>query len=196
MSYDSKTGTINSGPESDFLAHSGAHFVNALRRLSQDSTTPPQVKSDWKILEDWLGCIGRAPTDGDNERIRKAWCAYFAIGVAPSHELQPVFDSFSDKHKASGQPYTSDKPPENVMDVFDRLLASDADIKKKQADDIAAEKKKFAKLLDNLPGRPKTSWWRKQSPSFRLWAFASIVWAAAATFYIILFDPFELGDWR
>jgi hypothetical protein len=195
---NAKTGTITLSSEYDCLADSGTHFINILGKLSKDPATSTQIISDWWIIEDWLECAGRAFTESDNDKIGKAWRAYFAIGIAPSHELQPVFESFSNQYKSSGKSFVADKPPDKVIEVFDRLIASDVEIQKKRTDDISAEKEKYLKVLRNTQGTnkqaaPKVSWWRKKSSFFRLWAFISVAWTILVLIYIAVFDPFEYG---
>lgn len=153
------------------------------------------IKKDWSVIEEWLGCAGRELNQKDIDKIEKAWRAYYAIGVAPSHSLQKQFDDFSAKYKAGGKFFDSDKAPTPVMDVFDRLLATDSQIKAKQSADWAAERAKFSEIYNNSLTKPKTSWWRRQSREFRAWIFISVAWAAVAFFYIAVFDPFDIGDW-
>ena len=196
MTYDSKTQTVSVDSNSDFLSDSGAFFINMLRDLARTPDANQSIKNDWSVIEEWLGSSGRDLTPQDYEQVGRAWRAYYAIGVAPSHSLQKEFDAFSAKYKATGQSFDKDKAPTKVMDVFDRLLASDADIKAKQEADWAAEKDKLAQTFSGIPGKTSASWWRRQSHAFRAWAFFSAAWAAAAYFYIAVFDPFDLGDWR
>ena len=196
MTYNSKTQTITVGPNSDFLSDSGTFFINVLRDLAKTPSAPQSIEKDWSVIEEWLGCAGRELNQQDIEKIGKAWRAYYAIGVAPSHALQKQFDDFSAKYKAEGKCFDADKAPTQVMDAFDRMLATDAQIKAKQSADWAAEKAKFSEIYNKFPIKPKTSWWRRQSRAFRAWVFLSVAWAAAALFYISVFDPFEIGDWK
>jgi hypothetical protein len=123
----------------------GVYSASVLHQLSTDAATPVSVVNDWKVIERWLGCTGRDLTSIDDERIGKAWKAYIAIGVAPSFELQPTFDTLSDQYKQQGYSFKSDKPPTEVMDVFDRFLASDADIKAKKAKDYSEDNPELKK---------------------------------------------------
>ena len=150
MAYDRKTHTITVGKESDFLMDSGIAFIDDLKMDSEHGDAPSSLVDDWKIIEKWLGCAGRQLTKEDNEKIGKAWRAYLAVGVAPSDKLQPVFTSFSNQYQREGLAYVADKPPTEVMDVFDRLLATDAEIKKKRARDIDSERKRFEAILQNV----------------------------------------------
>lgn len=204
MTYDRKSRTINLDPGSDFMADSGTFFINTLRDLARDPAANQTAKGDWKVIEEWLGCEGRELTQEDDEKIGRSWRAYLAVGVAPSHDLQPAFDQISKDYRDSGQYNPGDKPPEPVMDVFDRLLATDDEIKKKKSWDWSEDNPEMKRLADAIrkvsshskPNTVKSGWWHRQTKSFRSWAFVSVAWAIASLFYIIVFDPFELGDWR
>ena len=204
MTYDRKSRTINLDPGSDFMADSGVLFITMLRDLAKDPSAKQSARNDWKVIEEWLGCEGRELTPEDDEKIGKSWRAYLAIGVAPSHDLQPAYDQISKDYKASGQYDPKDKPPESVMDVFDRLQATEDEIKRKKSWDWSEDNPEMKKLADAIrkvsshskPSATRVGWWRRQSQSFRSWTFISVAWAAASLFYILVFDPFELGDWR
>lgn len=198
MTYDAKTGNISLDPDSDFLSDSGSHFISVLRDLAQDPTANSSIKSDWKAVEDWLECTGRSLNGLDTEKIAKAWRAYYAIGVAPSHALQPAFNRAAQKYKSTGLSFKADRPPQEIMGVFDRLLASDEEIKEKKAWDWSEENPETRKLADAIravTGKPRPSWWRRQNHMFRAWVFVSIAWAATSFFYMTIFDPFDLGSW-
>lgn len=140
------TTTIILGPddkESEILAQSGAFFVKTLRDLAFSDTGTPSVKADWKIVEAWLENYGTPLTDTELEKVQDAWLAYLAIGLAPSFALQGPFDALSAAIKKQIVITPAHKAPTKVMDVFDRLLATDKDIKEKRASDIEAERKRF-----------------------------------------------------
>lgn len=94
MGYDSDTKTIMLGPGSDFMADSGVHFVHVHRDIALKKDAPEAIRRDWSILQDWLGCAGRPLNEIDDENIRLAWMGYYAVGLAPSFNLQPAFDLF------------------------------------------------------------------------------------------------------
>lgn len=196
MNYNHKIKTSDALQHADLIGKHGVHSIKILRDLAQSPKTPQSIKHDWSVIEEWLGCAGRQLNQNDFDKISKAWIAYYAIGVAPSHQLQSLFDDFSEKYSAERNGFLLEKAPTHVMDVFDRMLATDAQINEKKAADWAVEKDKFAKILSNLPSKNQTSWWRQQSRSFRAWIFISFAWAAIATFYISVFDPFDVRNWN
>lgn len=196
MAYDRKTHTITVGKESDFLMDSGIAFIDELKMDSQHENAPSSLVNDWKIIEKWLGCFDRELNNEDSDKIGKAWRAYIAIGLAPSEKLQPVFTNFSNQYHKDGHSSLLDKPPSEVMDVFDRLLATDDQIKKKRERDWSSERKKLESILNNRSAHKRgASWWRSQSKSFRIWAFGSMVWIVFVLLFVLIFDPFNNDAW-
>jgi len=171
MAYDRNTHTITVGKESEILVDLGASYIDELRIDSHRDNAPSSLVIDWKIIEEWLDCFGRELNSQDNEKISKAWRAYFAIGRAPSEKLQPLFMYYSNQYKKDGRTYSSDKPPAEVMHVFDHLLATDDEIKKKRESDWSSEKRNLESILNKVAARKSASWWRSQSKVFRMWAF-------------------------
>lgn len=147
MAYDHRTTTITVDQDTDLSENTGKLFINTLKDIAQGEDAPYQLQKDWRIIEQWLGCEGRRLTNEDNDKIGRAWKAYFAIGVAPSFNLQETFTSFSEQYKYQEYDYKKDKPPTEVMDVFDRLLATEEEIEEKQSDDYKKEKEKFEKIF-------------------------------------------------
>ena len=197
MAYDHKTHTISVGKESDLFVDSGIASIHELRMDSQHQNAPPLLVHDWKVIEEWLGCFGRVLSNDDNDKIGKAWRAYLAIGLAPSEKSQPIFTDLSNQYRKDGRPNQLDTPPKKVLDVFDRLLASDDEIKKKRRLDLSSERMKLELILSRL-GKPKrgVNWWRRRSRGFRIWAFGSVVWVVFVLLFVIVFDPFSNGAWR
>ena len=190
MVYDPKTNTITLGADSEFLADSGVSWVHRIRKMAQAPNTPARIKDDWRILERWLGCTARDLTNDDDQKIARAWTKYYAIGVAPSKKLQGTFDFMREKYKNDAVVRSTERPPSEVMDVFDRLSATDKEIKEKQAEDMEAERKRFAAVLGN-ERRGFGGWWRSRSRLFRLWVFGSVVWGALVLLVAAIFDPFD-----
>jgi hypothetical protein len=147
MVFDSDTSAITFGKKPDFTADSGLFFIKTLRALSKAGNSSHELTADWKIIEKWLGCEGRGITKDDENRISKAWGSYIGQGLAPSFDLQPTFDMFSKQYKDTGCSFKEDKPPADVIEVFDRLLATDDELKAKRIHDLDKEQKKLKKIL-------------------------------------------------
>ncbi|RBH58401.1 MULTISPECIES: hypothetical protein [Pseudomonas] len=176
------------------FADAGIFYIRALRELAQDNDAKGSIRKDWATIREWLGCHDNELTTKYEEKVGKAWRAYLALGLAPSQILQSVFDLTHALYKNSDLKH--DRPPVEVMNVFDRMLATDDQISLKRVNDLATERQKLAQIIQNLPRKSKQGWWRRQSRSFRGWAFVSIAWAAIALFIIIVFDPLERGNWH
>lgn len=136
MSFDKDTNSIVLGEDSDFLVDSGLFFINFLRQTSKAENAPSGLAKDWGIIENWLECQNSEITSIEEEKIGKAWKAYLAIGLAPSFNLQPAFDHYSKQYKDSGYSFKEDKASTEVMDVFDRLLATDDELTVKRKHDL------------------------------------------------------------
>lgn len=177
----------------NLMANAGIFYVGMLRELAQDSKAPEATRKDWETLRAWLGNQDNELSAMDTDQISKTWHAYLAIGLAPSHELQPVFDSVRGLFNTAEA--KRDRPPVEIMRVFDRLLASDDQIKAKRASDAKAEGEKLAKIIGRSPGSTKKGWWSRQSRSLRGWIFVSVAWAAVALFILTVFDPLDVRSW-
>ena len=178
MSFDKDTNTITLDENSDFLVDSGVFFINMLRQTSLAENAPDELVKDWQIIENWLGCENREITSTEEEKIGKGWKSYLAIGLAPSFKLQPAFDHYSKQYKESGFSFKEDKPPTEVMDVFDRLLATDKELSAKRTHDWDAEKKKLEAVFKKFPKKKLTSKQRMSalSKNTRIFMAASLAW--------------------
>ncbi|QZC96105.1 hypothetical protein K2E96_08575 [Pseudomonas sp. ERGC3:05] len=137
----------------DLIANAGGTFVGMLKDLAQDAKATEGIRNDWTTIRLWLGdCDSELSTD-HLEKIGKAWRAYLAIGLAPSHELQTLFDATHERFNTAQA--KCDRPPVEIMNTFDRLLASDAQIKAKRASDAKEEGEKLARIIGKLPGKAK-----------------------------------------
>lgn len=196
MTYHRETNTFTVAPNSDFLVDSGVAFVCELEKDALRETSPSGIVDDWKVVQDWLGCYGRALNGEDEAKITAAWRAYLARGVAPSVALQPIFDDFSNECQRNGLSYVRDNPPTGVMDVFDRLIASDVAIKAKREQDWRNERLKFQNAMRATSPKAGNSWWRDKSKAFRVWVFGSAVWALLVLLFFVVFDPHNYGAWE
>lgn len=156
MAFDPKNNTISVGEGEDFFTDSGQFFLLTLKKISKDPSLAPDhsLKSDWRVIEEWLGCGDGNLSESDLDKVGTAWKAYIAIGLAPSEKLQDSFDHQSHLYKKQGYSFEKDKAPEAVMDVFDRLLATDEEIATKQKTTIEAETLNFKNLLGDIQPSP------------------------------------------
>lgn len=179
-----------------FFVDVGVFYVSTLRDLAAGANVPEELRTDWELLEQWLNCGSGPFTPGHVESITVAWRAYLAIGLAPSENLQSVFDLVSANLKRTDPDCKRHRPPTEVMDVFDRMLATRPEIEKKRAADTIAESERIKAALGCFsPVAPRQNYWRRQSQEFRRRAFASAVWAALTLILFIVFDPLDFGPW-
>lgn len=168
----------------------GQYFVDQLKEDGERPDVPAEVKREWFTLAAWLGHAGGELTKEQKQKVAGAWTAYLVIGVAPSKSLQQNFDFFA--AEVAGQ--ESSKPPKEIMDVFDRMLASDHEIRIKRESDLRVERKNLKQVFEGVRVTPA----RGISTDDREWrkvAFVTAAWTAAVFLYAWLFDPFDQGGW-
>lgn len=159
VTYKSDDNTIIIDEGSDFSADLGVFYIHTLKQMANEKDATTELKSLWNVIETWLDCKNRELSKNDDNKIAKAWKAYYAIGNSPSLELQPAFDMYSKKYREEGYCYSSDKAPSEVMDVFDKLMATDEQIEAKRKSDFQhGERNK----LGTIP-KPKVN--KKVAPS-------------------------------
>ena len=181
-----------SGDPSDFHRQSGLIFLDDLRSDASRADAPDAVKRDWAVIAAWIEHTSGNLTSAQAKKLEAAWTAYLAIGLAPSAALQDIFTSCADELAGSDK---RDRAPAEVMDVFDRLLATDEEIRAKRAADLARTEDQFRPLLNKFPGHRRVGWWRRQSPLARTWIFGTVVWATVVLVAALFFDPFDVGGW-
>lgn len=178
--------------EDDFLRQSGVMFLDLLRETASHPHGSEGSRKDWAVVARWIGHSSGELTAEQSDKLERAWIAYLAIGVAPSADLQEGFSMFAQQLAGADM---RDRPPTEVMDVFDRLMASDAEIKAKRAADMKRTKAELRPLLDSLYKKRRPSWWRRQPPIVRHWAFGSLLWACVVSIGTLFFDPLNVGGW-
>ncbi len=151
---------------------------------------PDDIRDDWHTIAKWMNYSGGEWSAEQSTQVSKAWGAYLAIGLAPSFELQKSFDHMAERLKNDPPP----RPPKEIMDVFDRLLATDDQIKAKRTSDVQRERARLEQTFKALRST-RVNWWRELDPATRIWIFASAVWMAAVFSYGYVFDPFDTGGW-
>lgn len=202
MGEKMKPTTIDLGPddkEAELFAQSGVFFIKTLRDLAFSENGKPSVKADWKIVEAWLENYGTPLTDIELAKVQDAWLAYLAIGLAPNFSLQPTFDMLSEIIRKQVVILPAHKAPTKIMDVFDRLLATEQEIKEKRASDLEAERKRLEPLLKSFAKKSakETNWWRRKPLETRKWIFFSSIWTIFVFSFYLLIDPFDRDglDW-
>ncbi|MCU7892885.1 MAG: hypothetical protein KZQ78_15260 [Candidatus Thiodiazotropha sp. (ex Ustalcina ferruginea)] len=120
--------------------------------------------------------------------------------MAPSFKLQEVFKYFHHEYKKAGFDVNACKPPEEVMDVFDRMLATDEEIAKKKKYDWEAERLKLDAVFGKS-NKPKGIKGKLNSTSrnTRIIISVSVVWLIWVVFRTSgryeLLGPSRLYSW-
>lgn len=173
MAFDPQKNIITVGDGQDFLADSGQFFILTLKKFANDTNLSEKARrhsrNEWRVIEEWLGCQDRELNENDMDKIAKAWKAYLAIGLSPSAKLQSTFDHFHQSYKDEGYTFEMDRAPSAVMDVFDRLLATDKEIRAKQKADMAEEASKWGSLLRDLGSTRSNHGSRYQGSGLKGW---------------------------
>lgn len=124
---------------STFLHESGHLYLEVTKQVAERDGAPEQVRKDWQTVLDYIGAQpGEAISREAHEKFAKSFETYLSEGRAPSEELRSVFERFKSwllyvyrgAARAIGLPAIS---PE-IRDVFDRMLATDAEIAEVQRD--------------------------------------------------------------
>ena len=148
MAYDPSTNTITLGQSSNYLVDTGVWSVHTYKKIVANNEANDEIKKDWQVLEMWLGCTGRELTSADDLKIGNAWQAWMGMGVAPSQELQPAFDMM--KAKVDVAFVETNRPPRQVMNVFNRMLATEEVIATKFEQNARKVKQGAANLIADL----------------------------------------------
>jgi hypothetical protein len=117
---------------STFIHELGHYYHEVLGRLATHENAPETLKRDYQTILSWLGATDKQSlTVEQSEKFARGFEAYLYEGNAPSQELRGVFQRFKTWLKAV---YSSLKSlnvelSDDVRGVFDRLLATDDEIK-------------------------------------------------------------------
>lgn len=113
---------------SSFLHETGHFFLESYRMMAGAS---PDLKGDWDALSAYLeiGADGRVSVAA-HEKFARSFEAYLLDGTAPSAALKGAFEQFRDWLVSIYKQIASLNVPINddVRGIFDRMLATDAEI--------------------------------------------------------------------
>lgn len=178
------------------LSHS---WFEELKRDASRPDAPEQLKQDWETVKAWAKIEGEEIPEESHEQFARGGEAYVMEGKAPSAELRPVFQRFKSwlvqiYKTLKGLNVTLN---DDVRGVFDRLLASEEEIKvarqaqgmvdlfltaeeagmteagfkayRKQAERAHVEEvaKLDKELMDEL-SREKKAWWEEAREAMRI----------------------------
>lgn len=135
---------LQSADESTFVHESGHYFLDVLTDIGSRERVPKQIKDDIQTLMDWFGVkdleewnsLSFEEQRQYHEKFARGFEQYLREGKAPSSTLEKVFKSFKDwlmKIYKSAEELDVELSPE-VRAVYDRLLATDEQIKQRKAE--------------------------------------------------------------
>lgn len=135
---------LQSADESTFVHESGHYFLDVLTDIGSRERVPKQIKDDIQTLMDWFGVkdleewnsLSFEEKRQYHEKFARGFEQYLREGKAPSSTLEKVFKSFKDwlmKIYKSAKDLDVELSPE-VRAVYDRLLATDEQIKQRKAE--------------------------------------------------------------
>ena len=141
-SFDPVRRVINLFEEADYstLLHESGHaFVHILEEISDRPDAPQRIKDNYQAILDWVGARSAAdmdvmikgePAREKQERLARAFEAYLREGKAPSTRLQSAFDQFKFwlKQIYENLLELNVRMDKDITRVFDRMLATDAEI--------------------------------------------------------------------
>lgn len=133
---------MQSANESTFIHESGHYFLDVLTDVAMKENAPAQVKADVQTLMDWFGVkdldewrnLSIDEQRASHEQFARGFEQYLREGEAPSTALEKVFKAFKDwltKIYKSSEELQVEISPE-VRAVYDRLLATDEQIRAKE----------------------------------------------------------------
>lgn len=157
-------GLLKDANLSTFIHELGHSWLEELKLDASRSDAPEQLKNDWAIISKWLGTDGEL-TREQHEQFARGAEAYLMEGKAPSAELQPIFQRFKSWLTSIYKTLTglNVKLNDEVRGVFDRLLASESEIKQaRQAQNMV---ELFATAEDAGMTQAEFKAYRKQAES-------------------------------
>lgn len=133
---------MQSANESTFIHESGHYFLDVLTDVAMKNDAPSQIKADVQTLMDWFGVkdleewrsLSIDEQRAAHEQFARGFEQYLREGEAPSTALEKVFKAFKDwltKIYKSSEELQVEISPE-VRAVYDRLLATDEQIRAKE----------------------------------------------------------------
>lgn len=132
---------------STFLHESGHFFLEVTQRLAQEPGATDQMKRDVMIVREWLGAEGETLTTEQHEKFARGFERYLMEGKAPSMRLASVFERFKAWLKLVYRTFArlDVELTDDVREVFDRMLATDAEIA------VAREETGMLPMFENNP---------------------------------------------
>ena len=122
---------------STFLHEAGHLYLETMRSISEGDGVPQEVRDDWQKILNYLGVTeGRQITGKHHEKWARSFETYLMEGKAPSVELQDAFNAFKrwlELIYSKLRDLAGIELSDEIRGVFDRILASEAQIAQAEA---------------------------------------------------------------
>jgi hypothetical protein len=126
--YDHETNTILFDKNNPSIKGLGELFFQIQSDIiAKVPDVSEQIKNDWKTIEDWLEIKNGKITEEHRTKFGRAFDSYVRKEKSPSAELNECFNFFKKKSSESECSY-----PREVKSVFDRMLATDEQIRESE----------------------------------------------------------------
>ncbi|MBV5338144.1 MAG: hypothetical protein J0665_01105 [Deltaproteobacteria bacterium] len=124
-------GILKDADLSTFVHEISHSWLEELKLDASRSDAPEQLKNDWSTISKWLGTADGELSREMHEQFARGGESYLMEGKAPSAELQPIFQRFKSWLTSIYKTLSglNVKMNDDVRGVFDRLLASESEIK-------------------------------------------------------------------
>lgn len=128
---------LKNADKSTFIHETGHYFLEVTKNIAERENAPERVKKDYATIREWVGAKeGETLTVDQHEKFARGFEKYLAEGKAPSAALERAFSTFKRwltkiyrDLRGLNVELTDD-----VRAVFDRMLATDAEITAAQRD--------------------------------------------------------------
>lgn len=117
--------------KSTFMHEMGHVFFDDIKTLAEMENAPEQLVLDWNKLKEWTGWNDNETNNTDaHEKFARGFEAYLREGEAPTKFLERTFRRFSKWLSAIYRAVSrlGGLPPKEIMEVMDRMLATQEDI--------------------------------------------------------------------
>jgi GGDEF domain-containing protein len=124
-------GILKDADLSTFIHEISHSWLEELKLDASRPDAPEQLKNDWATISKWLGTTNGEISREMHEQFARSGESYLMEGKAPSAELQPIFQRFKSWLTSIYKTLSglNVKMNDDVRGVFDRLLASESEIK-------------------------------------------------------------------
>lgn len=153
--------------QSTFM-HETAHFyLKEMQELANNENATDQFKKDFMVIQNWVGNkkLTDELTTEQHEKFARGFESYLRNGKAPAPQLKSVFNRFKNWLTRLYRDFKElgGKPPEDVMRVMDRMLATQDEIDRAMKEQMVDDFKRAGglKTMNGENARTWERWYQK-----------------------------------